>query len=318
VPVRVHCPHCITPCQVADQHLGVPVQCYKCGEKFTARPVTTAALPKTDPSEEMLPGPPRLDIGHATTTGKVRKRNEDSFLVKHSAWFNLDQHHEIALLAVADGMGGYEAGDQASGMTIRSFGSSLSPLLDGALSGQFKDSKAPMLGETIDYAIQEANRSVFRKGKSDPACKGMGATLAVVLIWDDQVLIGHVGDTRVYHQHAGKLTQVTKDQTLVARMVELGKLTPAEALSHPNRNEVSQAVGKNFDITPAPYALKLARGDWLIVACDGLHAHVDDRTLQERIRKAGPSAAQLAYEMVELANQGGGSDNCTVIAVHCD
>ena len=100
-------------------------------------------------------------------------------------------------------------------------------------------------------------------------------------------------------------------------MVELGQLTPQEAINHPSGNEVTQAVGKRADIQPARYGLKLAKGDWLLVACDGLHAHVDDRTIQDAVNNAAFAAAPLADQLVDLANQRGGSDNCTVVAAYC-
>ncbi len=122
----------------------------------------------------------------------------------------------------------------------------------------------------------------------------------------------------MYHQRGGRLTQVTRDQTLVARMVELGQLTPEEALTHPARNDVSQALGKRFDLEPARYSLTLEREDWLIVACDGLHAHVEAPCLQEEIHRAAAApASYLAQHLVHLANQRGGSDNCTVVVLHC-
>jgi protein phosphatase len=214
-------------------------------------------------------------------------------------------------------MGGHEAGDQASAMAVRTIGSALAPLLTGALTGQFKDLGAPALGESLTFAVQEASHAIYRKAHADRACKGMGATAAVALLWDNEALIAHVGDCRVYHQHAGRLTQVTKDQTVVARMVELGKLTPQEAADHPARNEVSQALGVSFDVVLATIRLRLEYGDWLLVACDGLHAHVDNATLQQEINRSAQSAAHLARQLVELADHRGGSDNCTVVAVRC-
>jgi protein phosphatase len=268
------------------------------------------------------PAPPaaagcRLDVGSATSPGRVRLRNEDSFLVHHLAWSNLDRRREIALAVVADGLGGHEAGDLASGLVIRIVGGALAPLLGNALSGQSQDDSPARLAETIKNAIKGANHTVYRKGQAEAGCKGMGATAAVVLVWDGQVHIGHVGDCRVYRFHDGELTQVTRDQTLVARMVELGQLTPQEAQTHPARNEVIQAIGNYSDIDPASYQLKLLPGDWLVVACDGLHAHVGSRTLAEAIKGAGASASALAGQLVELANKGGGTDNCTVVAVRC-
>src|SRR5262249_47045628 len=147
--------------------------------------------------------------------------------------------------------------------------------------------------------------------------KGMGQKAAAVLSWEGRVLLDHVGATRVYHFRAGLVRQVTRDQTLVARMVEMGKLSPEEALTHPSRNEVTQAVGKYADIQPAAYDLKVASGDWLIVACDGLHAHVDEHLLAATLRAAATSAAGLAQQLVDLPDQRGGSDNCTVVAVRC-
>jgi protein phosphatase len=292
---------------VAQANLGAPVRCPQCKQSFTLGP---SAKP-------VRSGPPRLDIGSATSPGRQRERNEDSFVVQHLVWSNLDERHELALLVVADGMGGHEAGDRASGILVRAVARAMAPLLAGALDGKFKDAGAAELADTLDFGLQEANRTVFRKSKGDPACKGMGATAVAMLVWDDRVLISHVGDCRVYHQRAGRLTQVTRDQTLVARMVELGQLTPQEAEKHPLRNEVSQAVGIRADLTPARHDLQLTVGDWLVTACDGLHAHVSAATLQARLAGCTSAAAQMAQQLVDLANQGGGSDNCTVVAVRC-
>jgi protein phosphatase len=256
----------------------------------------------------------RLDVGNVTSSGCVRPRNEDSYLVQHLAWSNLDQHHEAAIVVLADGMGGYEAGDQASGLVIRTLGGSLAGLLGEALIGQLKEGAA---AARIDLALKAANRAVHTKAQTDPACKGMGATAAVAFVHDGQIQVGHVGDCRVYHFQEGKLLQVTRDQTLVARMVELGQLSAAEATTHPKRNEVTQAIGRNPELQPAAYQLNIAPGDWLIIACDGLHAHVDEEQLAKVLTDGAPSAARLAHHLVCLANEGGGSDNCTVIVVRC-
>jgi protein phosphatase len=249
----------------------------------------------------------------------VRARNEDSHAVVQLTAANLDQRRDVALIVLADGMGGYDAGDRASALTVQAVSSALFLHLAHALFVQGQE-KPPALGGLeggICTALKNANRVVFEKAQTTPAFKGMGATAAVVLLWEGQVLIGHVGDTRVYHQSAGLVRQVTKDQTLVARMVEMGKLTAEEALTHPSRNEVTQAVGKFADLQPASYELKAAPGDWLIVACDGLHAHVEERLLAGTLREAEPSAARVAQRLVDLADERGGSDNCTVVAVRC-
>ncbi len=318
MPVPVSCPQCQAACQVDEQHLGKRVKCYKCGKAFTAElPMDEDILPEIDAAEPVDGGPPRLDIGSATSPGRVRSRNEDSYLVLQGAWSNLDRRHEMAVLVVADGMGGHEAGDQASGLAIQTFGNALNPVLAGAVSRQIKDPPVAVLAEKLKAALLEANRAVLSKSQKDPACKGMGSTAACVLLWDTQAVIAHVGDCRVYHFHAGLLTPVTEDQTLVARMVALGTLSPAEALVHPNRNEVAQALGRRPELEPSSHQLVLTRGDWLLIACDGLHAHVDGPALEAEMTNAPPSALQLAHHLVALANEKGGSDNCTVIAVRC-
>ena len=225
MPVCVSCPHCRTPCLVAEQYLGVPVKCGRCARTFTTR---------ADPAI-------RLDLGVATSPGDEHTRQEDSFLVHHLVCCNLDDRHELAVLVVADGRSD----------TIKA---ALMPLLSSFLGGASKD--AARVSEAI------------------AACKGIGATAAVVVVWDGQAQIGQVGECRVYHQCAGQLVQVMRDP------------------------------------------MKLAVGDWLVVACARPHAHLNPSTLQETIAKASPFADQLARQLVERANQLG-CDNCTVVTVRC-
>jgi serine/threonine protein phosphatase PrpC len=317
VPVRAHCPHCITPCQVAEQHLGVPVRCHKCGQTFTVQPtVLTSKPPSTEPVPQTA-GALRLEIAGVTSTGRQRSRNEDSFLVQHLTWSDLNQNHQLALVIVADGMGGHAGGDQAARLALRTIGGILAPLLTGALTTQEREVTRAGLADSVDSAIKEANRAVHKAAATDQRFKGMGAAAAVVVIWNGRVVIGYVGDCRVYHHTAGQLKLLTRDQTLVNRMVELGQLTPAEAVKHHAGGQLLQAIGGRTTIEPARHKLKLLPGDWLLVACDGLHGQVDDATLQTMVSKAPPSAALLASRLADLADQRGGADNCTVVAVRC-
>jgi serine/threonine protein phosphatase PrpC len=317
MPVRAYCPHCITPCQVAEQHLGKPVRCHKCSQTFTVQPTGLASKP---PSTEPIPptaGALRLDIAGVTSIGRERSRNEDSFLVQHLTWSDLNQNHQLALVIVADGMGGHAGGDQAARLVLRTVGPILAPLLTSALKPQQVEVTRAGLATSIDAAIQEANRVVHQTAQMNRRFQGMGATAAVAVIWNGRVVIGHIGDCRVYHHHATRLKQVTRDQTLVNRMLEIGQLTPAEAVGHPDSNKVLQAIGTRTVIEPAHYKLKLVPGDWLLVACDGLHGQVEDGSIEAVVNRAPPSAALLANRLVEMADQSGGTDNCTVVAVRC-
>jgi protein phosphatase len=317
VPVRAHCPHCITPCQVAEQHLGVRVRCHRCGQTFTVQStVLTSKPPGTEPIPQTA-GALRLDVAGVTSVGRERSRNEDSFLVQHLTWSDLNQNHQLALVVVADGMGGHAGGDQAARLALRTIGTTLAPLLTGALSTQQREVTRAGLAHSLDSAIKEANRVVGQAATADRRYKGMGATAAVVVIWNGRVVVGHVGDCRVYHHHAARLKQVTRDQTVVNRMVELGKLTPQEAVGHPEAHQVLQAIGTRATVEPAHHKLKLIPGDWLLVACDGLHGQVGEGTIQATVGRAPPSAALLAGRLVDLADQSGGADNCTVVAVRC-
>ena len=268
----------------------------------------------------MLPasvGPCRISVGSATSCGLARLRNEDHFLTQQLCWSSGEDVHEATLLVVADGMGGEKAGDRASELVISTLAAVLGPVLAGLLRGRSQDAGTAPLTQALGQALREAHLTVSQVADGDAACRGMGSTAAVVVIRDGRAVIGHVGDCRVYHQRGEGLTQVTRDHTLVARMVEMGQLTPEEAVNHPTSNQVTQALGKKGPLQPSQHELELQRGDWLIVACDGLAAHVDADEVCQTARQAVPSAAYLAKRLVELANEGGGTDNCTVVAAYC-
>jgi serine/threonine protein phosphatase PrpC len=285
--------------------------------------------------------PDRFSTGGATSRGLVRPRNEDCFLVQHFTWSSGDDCHDVALLIVADGMGGHQAGDKASSLAVRTMASTLAPALAGMLHGPNREAGATVLGRHLDQALQEAHSAVLRRGESDPTCKGMGATVVVAIVWDDLALIRHVGDCRAYHLHGGHLLQITRDQTLVNRMVDLGKLTPEEAATHPDRNQVLQALGQTpirgraptqptgkvadvdfaesfRKLEPSEHRLRFQPGDRLVLTCDGLGAHVAPEALEEAVAEWRGSAESLARHLVDLANAGGGTDNCTVVVVTRD
>ena len=203
------------------------------------------------------------------------------------------------------------------GLPCAPIGTLLAPLLTGALSTQQREVTRAGLSKSIDGAIKEANQVIKQAATIDRQYKGMGATASVVVIWNGRVVVGHVGDCRVYHQRTAHLKLVTRDQLLIDRMVALGQLTPEEAAAHPARNTVLQAIGARTAIEPAHYKLNLLPGDWLLIACDGLHSQVDDRNLEAIVSKAPPSAVLLANRLVDLADESGGVDNCTVVAVRC-
>lgn len=164
-------------------------------------------------------------------------------------------------------------------------------------------------------AIREANQKVFNAARSGFGHHGMGATMEVVLIDVNQAVIGHVGDSRVYHLRDGKMSLVTHDQTYVFREVAEGRMTPEQAESHPRRSELQQAVGGRVDIFPDFYTQELLPGDWLLVCSDGLSNTVKNSQIESILSKSA-SAAQAARRLVNRANQMNATDNVSVIVVH--
>jgi protein phosphatase len=267
-----------------------------------------------------LLGQVRLDIAGWTTTGKVRTNNEDAFALIHSAGSKQDDLGERALLLLADGMGGYEAGEVAAAMAIDSLRQQL--LKEPAFAGLTGDAAttAPdldtqALRELFVHCLRETNKQIFQASRTPGVGKrGMGCTAEVVYVDGCRVVVGHVGDSRTYHYSGGRLVQLTRDQTLVNRLIELGQLTAEEAENHPRKNELQQALGGQPVVDPLTSEAALRPGDWVIVCSDGLTGHVDHPTLTEMIQRAD-SAEMCARRLVNLANLYGGSDNCTVIAV---
>jgi protein phosphatase len=293
------------------EHLSKAVRCHHCRKAFTTRPAGDTALHAADARPATAGAV--LDVGGVTSAGRVRQDNEDSFLVQRLAWGGVRQQHEVALLVVADGMGGHAGGAEASRLVTQTVGATLAPVLHGAV-GAGPPAQVSVLADAVESAIHRANRVAYQRSRSNAACKGMGAAAAVVLLWDALACVAHVGDCRVYHLRGHRLHRLTRDHTLVARMLELGQLTVPEAAGHPEANQLIQAVGARSRVEPSSCRVRMRPGDWLVVASDGLAAHVADDALQEALRRPSRSARHLAGYLVDLANRRGGSDNCTVVA----
>jgi protein phosphatase len=263
----------------------------------------------------------RLDIAAWTTTGMVRTGNEDAFTVLHGVDSRQDDLNEYAMVLLCDGMGGYEAGELAAAMCINEMRKYLlqQPIFAALSGGQ--GPKEPIdpkkYQEVMRDALRYANKEVFTASRTPGKGKrGMGCTAECVYIDSRNVFAGHVGDSRVYHLHRGRLAQLTRDQTLVNRLVELGQLTAAEAEDHPRKNELQQAIGGQPDVVPGTYAGKLSRGDWVLVCSDGLTNHITNRELETMLtREAANSAEEAARRLLNLVNLRGATDNATIVVV---
>jgi protein phosphatase len=242
----------------------------------------------------------------------VKGRNEDRFLVQQLTWSEGDATRQVSLLAVIDGMGEHWAGEEAAGVVARTLGRALGPALLQAQEGEDRMRAMPRLIQAIDDALQEANQAVAQRAELGVLFQGMGATAAVVLVWDDIALVRHVGACRVYHQHGERLRQLTQDQTVAMRLVEQGQLSAKEAAQSMTRTELTQAIGQRTSVEPGRSEVTLTRGDCLVVCTDGLYYHVDDAAVEKAVNES-LQASDLADQLVTLAGEGGGTDNCTVV-----
>jgi protein phosphatase len=226
---------------------------------------------------------------HASRTdpGRKRRHNEDSFVV------------QPPLFAIADGMGGAQAGEIASALAA------------GALS----ESNANGGGESrVIELIQEANRRVHERASTDPSTSGMGTTITVALIENDgSVTIGHVGDSRAYRLRGGRLEQITDDHSLVAELVRRGELSAEEAEVHPQRSVITRALGTDPDVDVDAFSEQPKPGDLYLLCSDGLSDMVAAEVIEEIMREYREDLDAAARALVRAANRGGGDDNITAI-----
>ena len=264
--------------------------------------------------------PPPVVCAGWTNTGMVRKRNEDTFCIERFAAGRHGGSQAATLCCVADGMGGHGAGDVASRIAVAAAAEHVRDRLDDLVHLRELPEDHPLARpqggvNLLREAVLHAHAQVIAAGAAGQGNATMGCTLDVMLIHGLHAMVAHVGDSRVYHCINGTLRQVTRDHTLVDRMVDMGQLTAAQARVHPRRSELYQAVGAAGAMEPARYHVRLRAGDWLMMCSDGLTAHVQDDEILRLVADA-PNAELAARRLVNAALVGGGSDNVTVVIAY--
>jgi PPM family protein phosphatase len=225
-------------------------------------------------------------VASITDTGRRRRHNEDAYVC------------EPPLFAVADGMGGAQAGELASTLAAAA-------LRDEGSRGGGE--------ERVDELIQQANRRVYERQTQDSSATGMGTTMTVALVEDGHVAIGHVGDSRAYLIRDRRLEQLTEDHSLVAELVRSGKLSPEEAEAHPQRSVITRALGTDPDVDVDTFSVETKPGDLFLLCSDGLTAMVDDETILREVERNRSDLTAASKALVKAANKGGGDDNITVV-----
>lgn len=247
----------------------------------------------------MKKSPRWLGIGR-TETGHVRQTNQDVFAAINSCNFWI----------VADGMGGHPAGDVAAHLAVDAATQQAKALLA-------EQDLAPEVQEArLTETVIAANRAIHEKIREEPALKGMGTTVVAMTIASTSppvAYIAHLGDSRAYRFHAGSLTQLTRDHTLVAVLLERGLINDATARAYPDRHVLAKGLGMGLDMAPELTSTPLTVDDLLLLCSDGLTKMLDDADIAAIVARAQRNPRRACHDLVEEALARGGEDNVTVI-----
>jgi protein phosphatase len=242
--------------------------------------------------------PMTIELHAAVDPGRARSNNEDSVATDDG----------VALAVLADGMGGYNAGEVASNMATSFIHAELGRWLREA-STQASDAE---VRRAMDICVDNANRAIFNAANSNPQYAGMGTTLVVAVFREDRLLLGHVGDSRCYRLRAGHLQQITRDHSLLQEQIDAGLITPEQAAFSANKNLVTRAVGVEDTVLLETHQHDVLPGDMLLLCSDGLSDMLDDAAI-EQVLLSHDSLESCSHALIAAANDAGGKDNISVI-----
>jgi protein phosphatase len=262
--------------------------------------------------DRTAPRPLWVQIGAASDKGMQRELNEDSLLLTELRMVRRDQGQSWGLYIVADGMGGHSAGEVASDLAIRgAFASVQDAYISPTIDGDMLDEEA-RLKEVVQKAVLQANAYVLREAQNRG--NDMGTTITMALVAGDRAVIGNVGDSRTYLWRDGALRRISKDHSLVQRLVDLGQIEPDDVYTHPQRNAVLRSLGDRAEVSVDVFVERLKVGDALLLCSDGQWEMTHDPQMTEILAaKADPQAACEA--LIAAANKAGGEDNITALLV---
>jgi len=237
-------------------------------------------------------------------TGRVREHNEDTIAADAN----------IGLMVLADGMGGYNAGEVASGIAVKT----IVNLVREAVEHEDLTIADPNTGMSrvsiiLRDAITRANKIIFQTARTQPNCEGMGTTVVGALFYNNRVTVAHVGDSRMYRLRGGSFEQVTADHSLLQELVDRGFYSPEEAQRAANKNYVTRALGVEAAVEVELQEQPVQRGDVYLICSDGLSDMVEDDDIHLTINTFGANLDTVAKHLVQLANDNGGKDNISVL-----
>ena len=246
----------------------------------------------------------KISFAEITDVGKVREHNEDA----------IGSDNDMGLMVLADGMGGYNAGEVASGIAVQTITELAS---EGATREERNDldPTTGMMRQTIVLrdAVSRANKIIFQTAQSQTHCEGMGTTLVAALFFDNKVSIAHVGDSRAYRLRGGVFEQLTLDHSLLQELVDRGFYSEEEAQRSTNRNYVTRALGVEPTVDVEVHEFDVLPDDVYLLCSDGLCDMVEDEDIHLTISTFNASLDVVGQQLVQLSNDHGGRDNISVM-----
>jgi len=249
----------------------------------------------------------KIEFVAQTDVGQVREHNED--------YISCAEHLGVSVLA--DGMGGLNAGEIASSMSVHLLMEELTAYREGKsniVSELHEESMdLPMDSRVVKHAIEKANNAVFHVSQTQPQCRGMGTTIVVGLFYDNKLSVGHIGDSRMYRFRDDQLEQITKDHSFVQELIDKGLYTKEEARESNKKNVVTRALGVAPSVEVEVNEYKVKSGDIYLMCSDGLTDLVTDADIETSLRGLGGNLSEVANHLVNVANASGGKDNISIV-----
>jgi protein phosphatase len=252
----------------------------------------------------------RTNAAAYSHVGRVRKENQDAYGV----------FTDLGVFVVADGLGGHKAGEVASRMAVDTLRATLESIADEDLTPVTDPHGSTSIGgRRLVIAVEEANRRI-REAGNDPAHAGMGSTVAAVLFDDEHgvVAVCHVGDSRVFRVRGDTVEQLTEDHTVVQQWVREGRMAAEDAQNSPHRHMITQALGTQDPVRPGLRLEHPQPGDVFVLTSDGIHDLVRPDEIGRVVTETRGDLQRTCTRLVDLANERGGRDNSTAVAVRCD
>ncbi len=247
-----------------------------------------------------------LEVVCRTDPGMVRSHNEDAVF----------GDADLGLVILADGMGGYNAGEVASGMATSQLASGLAAAVPACVPQNLdRETGRRVSHRHLREQIAAANAAIFQGAQTQPQYAGMGTTLVMAWFYDNLVTVAHIGDSRLYRLRGEEFQQLTRDHSLLQEQIDSGMITPEEARFSQNKNLVTRALGVDPEVEPEIRDYDVVVGDIYLLCSDGLNDMVDDEEISMTLQALSANLSLAAEQLVQMANDNGGKDNISVILV---